>query len=174
MQINDRVLVRPLPKNNEDQRRNADDRENQDEMRLEPILALSLIENYLESSKSQGYKAEANVIDVGFAQLPALQIGRVLDEARGEQDGENAYRNVDEEDPTPGKVVGDPSAQSRADRRSGHHRHSVHCESHAAFCRRKRIGENCLLARLQSAAACTLENAADDQRGQIRGQPAQK
>ena len=107
-------------------------------------------------------------------ELAALEIRRILNQPRGEQQRKNSDRNIDEENPAPGEVVGDPAAESRTDRRRRDDRHSVDGECHAAFGGRKCIGQNRLLARLQSAAARALQNAADDQNGQIRRESAQE
>ena len=82
--------------------------------------------------------------------------------------------NVDVENPAPTVVVGDPSAQGGADRRRDDDGHAVHGKSHAAFRGRKRIGENGLLAGLQSAAARALQDAEKYQRAEARSQAAKK
>jgi hypothetical protein len=40
---------------------------------------------------------------------------RIVDQARDQNERQNADRNIDEEDPAPGEVVGDPAAQRGAD-----------------------------------------------------------
>ena len=52
--------------------------------------------------------------------LALLGVGLgVVDEAIGEEEGEQADGDVDEEDPAPVVVVGDPSAEDGADGGSG-------------------------------------------------------
>jgi hypothetical protein len=51
---------------------------------------------------------------------------------------------------------------------------AVNRKGHAALCGRKGIGENGLLARLQAAPSGTLQDAANDKRGQVRRQSAQE
>ncbi len=55
-------------------------------MGFEPIVALAFVEDDLQGSQTQGYKAEADVVDGGFAQLAALEKRRVLNEPGGEQE----------------------------------------------------------------------------------------
>ena len=143
-------------------------------MRFEPVIALALVEDDLQSPQAQRHKAQADVVDFGFAQLAALEIRRVLNEPRGEQERKDADRNIDEENPAPGEVVGDPSAERWTDGGSGDHRDAVNGKGHAALCGSKSIGEDGLLAGLQAASASALQDAADDERGQVRRQSAQE
>ena len=82
----------------------------------------------------------------------------------GQQQRNNSDRNIDEENPAPVEIVGDPPAQRGTDRRRQHHGHAVNRESHAALSGFKRVGQDGLFAGLQTAAAGTLQNAEDDQR----------
>ena len=49
----------------------SDQRESHDEVRFEPIVALAFVENDLQSAQAEGYEAEADVVDFGFAELAA-------------------------------------------------------------------------------------------------------
>src|SRR5579862_8331012 len=117
MQIDDRVLVTPLPNKYKDQGRRSSQCQSDDEIRLEPIVTLTFIEDNLQSSESQGDETEAYVVDAGFAEFAAFEIRRVLNQPRAEQNRDNPNRNVDEENPTPAEIVGDPAAESRANGR---------------------------------------------------------
>ncbi len=152
----------------------ADHGKNHDEVRFEPVVALAFVEDDLQRSQAERDKAEADVVDLGFAQLAAVEIWRILNQPRGEQDRKNADRNVDEENPAPGEIVGDPSAERRTDGRRRDHGDAIDGECHAALGGRKSVGQNGLLAGLQAAAARALQNAADDQRREIRRQSAQE
>src|SRR5258708_30242780 len=76
MQIDDGIFVGPLPKDHEDQGSRSDDGENHDEVRFEPIVALSFVEDDLERSQAKGYEAETDVVDFGFAEFAAMEIWR--------------------------------------------------------------------------------------------------
>src|SRR5271154_3645286 len=110
MQIDDGILMVPFPENDEQERDCGDHGKYDDEMRFEPIVALSLIKNDLQSAQAQRHETEADVIDCGLAQLAALEVWRILNQPRGQQYGNDPDRNVNEENPTPGEVVGNPSS----------------------------------------------------------------
>ena len=69
----------------------------------------------------------------------------------------DADGNVDEENPAPAPVIGDPSAERRADGRRGDDRHAVEREGGGAFRGGKRVDEDCLLDRREAAAADSLQ-----------------
>ena len=166
--------ARPLPVDQKQQGSRRDDREYHDEMRFEPVFALAFIQDNLQRAQAQRHQAEANVIDFGFRKLLALHVGRVLDEARGQYQGKNADGNIQQKDPAPGEVVGDPAAEGGADRRRQHDREAIHGEGHAAFGGGKSVGQNGLLAGLQAAAARALQDAKENQHAQVRRQSAQE
>src|SRR5713101_9445260 len=164
----------PFPYHDEDQRCSADYGEDHDEVGFEPIFALTFVEDHLQRSHAQSHEAEADVVDLGLAQLAAPEIGRVLYESRGEQHGNDADGNVDKENPAPGKVVGNPSTKRWSDGGSGDNGDAVDGESHASLGGLKSIGQYSLLAGLQAASASALQHAANDKGGQVRGQAAQE
>src|SRR5581483_7255559 len=90
-----------------------------------------------------------------------------------EEEGKNADRNIDEEDPAPGEVVGDPAAERGTNRGSEHGDQSIEREGLAALMRLKRVGHNGLGHRLHAAAARSLDDAKEQQHGQ-RGRGAAK
>src|SRR6516165_5103469 len=174
MQVDDGIFVAPLPPNEEDERGGSNDREYENKLRLKPVVALTFVQNDLQRTEAERDEAEANVVDFRFAQFTALEIGRVLDEARSEQERENPNWNVDEENPAPAVVVGNPSAQSRADRGSHDDRNTIDCERHAAFGGWKGVRQNGLFTGLEAAPACTLQNTKDNQQRQVRRESAEE
>src|SRR5712691_7473065 len=102
MEIDDGVFVSPLPNNHEDQGRRANQRQRDNKVRFKPVVALTLVENDLQSAQAQSYKSEPNIVDASFAQLAAPKVGWVLNQSRGEQDRQNPDGNVDKENPAPG------------------------------------------------------------------------
>src|ERR1700682_4427068 len=111
MQVDDGVFVVPLPEDDEDQRHGGDHGQRQNEMRFEPVIALSLVEDHLQRSEAERDQAEPDVIDLRFAQLAALEIWRILDEPRRQQKRKNADGDINEENPAPAEVVGDPTSE---------------------------------------------------------------
>ena len=96
----------------------------------------------------------------------ALEIGRVFHNAAGEKHGENADGNIEEEDPAPGIVVGDPAADGGADGRCYDDGHAVDGEGDAAFLGSEGIGEDGALAGLQAPAGRALKDAEDDEQSE--------
>src|ERR1700722_1548210 len=162
----------PFPDHRGDQRRDADGRHGYDETRVEPIVALAFVEDYLQGAESDGDQAETEIVDAAFHVALFLEVWRVLDQSRGEKQRDNSDRDVDIENPAPTEIVGDVAADRRANCRRENHGHAVYGERHAAFRGGKRVGEDGLLARLKAATARALQNPADDQHREIRGEAA--
>src|SRR5271155_3097429 len=174
MEIDYGIFVMPLPYSDGDERNHADDGNGDDEVRAEPIVALAFIEDDLHGAEAECEQAEADVIHAEAGAFLLLHVGRIADEHVGEQQRNDAYGDVDEENPAPVEIVGDPSAQGGADGRSEHHRHAVNGEGHAAFSRFESVGENCLLAGLQAAAADALQHAKNNQHAEVGREAAEK
>ena len=156
----------------------ADNGEADDEARLEPVLALALVEHDLETAEPQRHQHDADPIDLeaaGEALLPlAHQRLRLDQEPLHQCQREHADRHVDEEDPVPGEIVGEPAADRRPDRGRHDDRDTVDREGLGALLRRKRVGQDGLLARHHAAAAQALQDAEEDQERQAGRQPAQQ
>src|ERR1035438_6829776 len=52
MQVDDGVFVAPLPEDDKDQRHGGDHAQHYDEVRFEPVFALSFVEDHLQRSQS--------------------------------------------------------------------------------------------------------------------------
>src|SRR5271170_7659287 len=174
MEIDYGIFVMPLPYSDGDERNHADDGHGDDEVRAEPIVALAFIEDDLHGAEAESEEAEADVINAEASAFLLLHIGRIADEHVGEQQRNDADGNIDEENPAPIEIVGDPSAEGGADGRSEHYGHAVNGESHAAFSRLESVGENCLFAGLQAAAADSLQHAKNNQHAEVRREAAEK
>src|SRR5512141_518077 len=111
MEFDDGIFVVPLPEDDKDQGHGGDDGQSQDKVRLEPVFALSFVEDHLQGSEAERDQAESDVVDFGFTQLAALEIGRILNKSLRQQEGKNANRDIDEENPAPAEVVGDPASE---------------------------------------------------------------
>src|SRR5258708_28981210 len=103
----------PFPEDHKDQGSRGDHREGQDEVRLEPVIALAFVKDDLKSAQSERYKAKSDIVDAGFAELAPPEIRRVLNKPARPQDGKKADRNVAEKNHAPGEIDGDPHAESR-------------------------------------------------------------
>ena len=80
----------------------------------------------------------------------------VFDEAIGKVERKQRDGNIDEEDPAPVEVIGNPAAQGRPDGGRYHDGEAVECEGVSALLGREGIGENGLLGWGQAAAARAL------------------
>src|ERR1700678_103691 len=167
MQVDDGIFLVPLPENDKDQRGGGNYRQPNDEMRIKPVVTLAFIEDHLQSSEAERNKAKPGVVDMGFFQLSPLKVGRILNKPRRKQERNNSDRNVDGENPAPGKVIGDPAAKGGTDGRSHHHRDAVNCECHATLGGSKGIRQDCLLARLQASATNPLKYPEEDEQGKV-------
>src|SRR4051812_31604009 len=101
MKVDDRIFIPPFPYDHEDQRCCGDDRQRNNQVRLEPVFALTFVEDDLQCTESKRDKSESDIVDVGFTELAPPEIWRILDQPRSQQDRQDANRNVDEEDPAP-------------------------------------------------------------------------
>jgi hypothetical protein len=162
-----------FPHHHADQSDGGDDGGGDDAVRREPIVALAFVQHDFERAQPGGQQPQAHVIDLqAVAQRFAEQIGRIEDQQRSQQQGTNAHRNVDQENPAPGVVVGDPSAERRAHHGREHHAHAVHRHGDALLFTWKRFAQDGLRNGLQRAAAQALQHAAQNQYGKAGRQAA--
>src|ERR1700693_864244 len=126
-------------------------------MRSEQIVALAFVEDDLQEAEAYAEKCQADVVDVQATLIfLAGEMGRIGDEHGSENDGEQADGNIDEENPAPSVIVGDPSAEGGTDDWRDDHAHTVNGHGHALFCARETFDQDGLRDGLQSAAARSL------------------
>ncbi len=132
----------------------------------EPVLLLALVEGELETAYAQGNEAKTHEVDlvVPGPLFAELERGRVFDHAVAEVEGQQADGYVDEEDPVPVEVVGDPAAESGADGGRDDDGHAVDGEGLAAFFDGEGVGEDGLFAGGETAASGSLKDAGDDEK----------
>ena len=147
--------------------------EQADEARCKPIVLLAFIEHDLQAAHGEGEKAQAEVVDLPEAGAGGLDPRRVLYQPGDQEEGQNTDRNVDEEDPAPGEVVGDPAAERGSDGGREDGDQAIEGKCLAALLRLEAVGHDGLGHGLHSAAAGALQYAKDEQHGQ-RGSHAAK
>ena len=158
LQIHNRIRVPPFPPHKECQRDQGQHEGHGDVAIAKPVLFLTLIEDEFQAANADCHQAQPDSIDgVGFRSF-LHQVRRILHHVVAEQQGNDADRQVDEEDPMPIEVVGDPAAQRRTDRGCGHHCHAIEGECLASLFHRKRVREDGLFAGSQSSTAKTLQD----------------
>src|SRR6202789_2653123 len=171
LQINDGIVVVPLPQDKGDKQHRSDDSGSGDNGRTEPVLFLPLVEEELEHADAAGDKSEAAEVDLlADGGLAALNQRRwVFHHARAEPDRKKTDGYVDEKNPVPVEVVRNPAAERGTDRGSDHHGHAINGKRLPALFNGERVGENSLLRGRKTAAAQPLQHAGEDQERKRRG-----
>src|ERR1700733_4446334 len=156
----------PLPPGEEDEGGCGKDGEGADHGIAEPVFLLAFVEGELEAADTDGYEAETHEVDLEvFGLLFAeLECRRVFDHAVAEVERDETDGDVDEEDPMPVEVVGDPAAEGGADGGGDDDCHAVDGEGLATLFDGEGVGEDGLLAGGEAATACALEDARDDEK----------
>ena len=147
--------------------------------RAEPVVDLAAVEEDFESCGAKADECDADPVDAklavdanGFAFLG--EGGWVVDEAVGEEEREDADGDVDEEDPTPVVVIGDPAAKDGPDGGGGDDGYRVEGEGGGAFSRREGVYEDGLFDGGEAAAADALQDAREKHNAQGGGDSAEE
>ena len=148
-------------------------RKARDEMAIEPVVALAAIEHDFEAGEADRDERDTDTVDPQLAAAPRLtpflgELRRVLNQPARKQQRHQSDRDVDEENPAPREVVGDPSAERRPDRRRRDDRHAVERESAAELLLGEGIDQDRLFHRRETAAANSLQHAEHDQHCKAR------
>jgi hypothetical protein len=103
----------------------GDRRLDPDFARMEPVLQLAAIEHQLQRADPQAQRQEPNEIE-----RLAMHVAGPANKNQNTQRAQHADRQVDEEDPAPAVVVGQPAAERRPhdrakDRADAEHRHGM-------------------------------------------------
>ena len=165
-QIDQRIFLPPLPHKETDDTDDEQHSEGADERRGEPVVFFALVQHDLQAAHRKGQERQPHVIHVAQARWIGLDPRRIFDQARDQNEGQDAYGNIDEENPSPGEVVGDPAARRGPDGGREHSDQAVKRESLAALVRLKRVGHDGLRHGLHAAAEHALQHAAAKQDGQ--------
>ena len=145
-----------------------------DEAGGEPVVFLTFVEHHLEGGDEDDEEAEAPVVDAFLLFADVGEVRRVFDEALGEVEGEDADGDVEEEEPAPGEVVGNPAAEGGAERGGEDDGHAIDGEGHGALFRGEGVGEDGLLRGLEAAAGEALNDAEEDERAEGGGEAAEE
>ncbi len=166
-QVDHRMVVVQLPEHHGDQSHHGDDGEGHDEGAGEPVVALALVQHDLEGRQADDHQGEADEVDLlAVLQAQPLEVRRIHEDGAGEHHGQDAHRDVDEEDPVPAVVVREPAAQHRPDDRGEDHADAVHRHGLPVLLRREALHQDALGGGLEPAAAQALEDAEEDQPAQ--------
>ena len=169
-QVDDRILVCEFPDHEHHQRDRGHDGEHHDGGRGEPVLVVAQVEQDLQRAHAQHQRGQADVVH-----LRLLQPLRPTPELRADDEaGKDADGNVDEEDPFPAVVVGDPAAEDRAGDRRDHGDHRQQRNRLPALGRRIDRQQQCLRHRVHRSRDETLQRARADQQAHRVGDAAQE
>src|SRR6516165_4588613 len=112
--FHDRVLPREFPRQEQQKRNSGDRREENDEIRVEPIFTLTFIKNNFQTAKRERDENEPDPVDPQSVpqELSALAFEnfRFCDQPLNKNERDHADRRVNEKDPMPREIVGDPAA----------------------------------------------------------------
>jgi len=176
LEVDDGVGVVPLPKDEGDEENGGDPSDGDDHGGAEPVFFLALVEEEFEAAYAAGDEGEAGEVDLGAAGFDEafFEVRWVFDHAGAEPHGKESYGEIDEEDPVPVEVVGDPAAESGADGGGDDDGHTVDGEGLASLFNGEGVGEDGLLGGSEAAAAGALQDAGDDEERQRRGNAAEE
>src|SRR3984893_15014088 len=163
----------PLPKDGKQQRDHGYRKKHDDKLALKPVLGLSTVENYFKTGERHGHGEYSPPIDFELARSAsrgdfARELWRIGKQAARENQRNDTDGNVDEEDPSPAPVIGDPAAEGRSDGGSGNNSHAIEREGSRPLVRRKCVHEDGLFDGSQTAATNSLQNAEKDQHAKAR------
>ena len=170
-QIHHRMGGHEFSRDEEHESDDAENRQNENEVRAEPVFFLAFIEQDLQRANAEREIADAPVVHAAFS---ALDVWRIVNEQHGHDDGRDPDRNVDIEKPAPGITVSDPAAEHGPKHGSNHDAQRPERHRFGALLRRESFHQDGLREWLQTSAGCALEHAEDDQQRQVRRNAAEK
>ena len=164
------MAVGEFPDDEEGQGDRRDQRAADDEVRLEPVQVVALVEDDLQGADADHQGDQADVVHRRLLDHHRACLQLLVDDESGEQ----ADRHVDEEDPRPAVVVGDPAAEDRPGDRRHHRDHREQGQGHAALRRWVDGDQQGLGDRIQRPGDEALQGAEADQRRHRLGDAAEE
>ena len=140
-------------------------------VRSEPVGLLPAVKHHLKRADTHRQHSDAPGIHLRRA---AADVGRVEQEKLGHDDGSDADRDVDVEDPAPGIAVRKPAAEHWPEHGRDHDAEPPKSHGLAAVLGTKRFEQNRLRNGLQATSAGPLKDSEKDQGRKIPGEPAEK
>ncbi len=170
LQVDNRILVGQLPDQEHRQRHHGHAGQHHDLHRREPVLVVAQVEHQLQGTDTDHQGDQADVVHLRLLDLLRAPLQLVAHHQRSE----DAQRHVDQEDPFPAVVVGDPATEDRpADRR--HHRdHRQQRQRLPAFLARIDRDQQRLRDRVHRAGHEALQRTRQHQHAHALRQAAQQ
>ncbi len=171
-QIHDRLGGAQFPNDQQCHCRNRNDREPGYPRTGKPVFLLPFIQHDLEGGQPDNEKRKSDGVNrSGFGFADVRRIFQVLAHQiqRKQADG-----NIDVKHPAPGIVVGQPSAQQRANNGRDDYAYAKGRHCHAVLLPREAFEQNGLRQRLQRASSRSLEHAGQNKKRHGRRNAAKK
>src|SRR6202042_3679287 len=162
--IHNGLFLKPFPNHQGNEAHDGDHNQGSNEMRSEPVVFLSLVEDDLQCAYAQSEQRETDEVEAGD---PGLQVGYVrwiFNKLIDQYERQNANRNVNVENPAPRVVVCDPASQCRTNGRSADGSDSIEREGQPALLGSKAIAQDGLRHRLQASSKRALHDSKQEQK----------
>ena len=140
----------------------AEEGENANLRAGEPVVPLAGVEDDLQRAETEGEESDTPEVNAAGAVL--ADVGRVMDKRAHHDHRDHADWQVEVEDPAPGVVVGDPSAERRAEDGRQDDTESEGSHRGAVLLGWKGFEEDGLGEGLEASAGKTLQDAKEDER----------
>ena len=168
-QIDDRPLRAPqFPDHERNEARSGENAERGDDRIAPPVVALAFVEDVLQRAQAQREQSEADEIQRQGARLVRISQPHQDDDGR-----DRTGNHVDEEDVVPRKIIGEPAAQCRTDRRTDDRAHREERLTGTQLVGGKRVAQRGLRGRDEAAAEQALNHAPKNQRRDRIREPAE-
>ncbi len=162
-QVHDRILGGQLSDQEAGQRADGHEAHRHDQRGVEPVFPFAAVQHELQAPEARHHEAEAPPVDAsGLA-----QIGRVEEKGAGHEEAEHAHRQVDVEDPSPRPLIRQVPAHRRTEDGPQNEAHSPYRHGEAPLVEREDLPEDGLRERDDGAPTEPLEDARDDQGGEV-------
>src|SRR6185437_9200181 len=169
-EVNDGIFRVQLPKSERDQPDHRDHRHGNDEVRTEPVVLLAFVKDNLERGNADGKQTDAPIIN------PCCwtsNVWRIEDVPRDENQSNDADRQIDKEDPAPGIVRGQPSAEHGCDDGRNDDAYAPKGHGVSALLARKGFQHDGPCSGLERTSCQPLQHPENNQRRQSRSKTAQ-
>jgi hypothetical protein len=168
-EIDDRMLVGEFPRDQEREADDRDDEKDRDELRREPVLVVAVVEHELQTADADDEQGQADHVD---RRLHDRRFA-LAQQAPRDDDGENADRRIDVEDPRPRIIVGEITAEDRPEDRRDDDRHRPQREREALLLVRIVVEQQAERQRDHRPRTRALREAGEDEHRHARGDAAQ-
>jgi hypothetical protein len=133
----------------------------------------SFVEGELEQTNADGDGGEAEEVNGVAAAGASDDLRWIFDHAIGEIEGDQTEGKVDEEDPVPVVIVGNPAAEGGTDGGGHDYGHAVESEGLAALFDGEGIGEDGLFAGGEATSSEALQDAREDEPAEAGSESAE-